>query len=343
MESAARYLDSPLAVEHLTSLDSLLRIEGEWARLHRASQIATPFQHPDWILPWAKRFAPNAIWAFAMRSGDGRLVGLLPLFRYERTGRQVVSMMGGGLSDHHELLCEPSFTDIVTRSLFDALSERSSDWDDCEFEQLARDSPLLSSTLPPSLVDREKSEGACSPIVQLPKAGEPLSTTIPGHQLARFRKYRRRAERLDSLRLVRADRNDCEEIFEVFLELHSSCWTARNQAGMAAEESIRAFHREVVRNMAESGSLRLYALRLGARDIASLYGFFDKARLYCYWQGYDPGLAELSPGMLLLGAVLEDAANEGARAVDFLRGEEDYKFRWGAKSVPAYERRIGKR
>lgn len=343
MEAAARHVDSTLTVEHLTSLDSLLQIEAEWARLHLASDIATPFQHPDWMIPWAKQFAPNAIWAFALRSKDGRLVGLLPLFRYERDGTRIISMLGGGLSDHHELLSEPCLTEIVTRSLFATLASCSSEWEICEFEQLAATSPLFLSKLPPELVDCAREEGAPSPLLQLPTREDPLAMSIPGHQLARFRKYRRRAERLDSLRLVRAHGGNCQEMFESFLGLHAACWKARNQTGMLAEEAIRAFHREVVCKMAASGSLRLYSLRLGTRDIASLYGFFDKGRLYCYWQGYDPELSPLSPGMLLLGAVLEDAAKEGARAVDFLRGEEDYKFRWGAKSIPAFKRRIGKR
>lgn len=343
MESAASHLGSVTTVEHLTSLDSLLHIEDEWAALHRASEIVTPFQHPDWMLPWANRFAPDAIWAFAFRSGDGRLVGLVPLFRYERERRRIVTFLGGGLSDHHELLALPDMTDIITRSFFDALIARSQDWDDCEFEQLAHESPLFASVLPPNLIEREKRKDTPSPVLHLPRPGAPLSSTVPGHQLARFRKYRRRAERMDSLVLVRADGDDCQAMFESFLELHGSCWRARNQAGMAADEAIRAFHREVVLKTAASGSLRLYALRLGTRDIASVYGFFDKGRLYCYWQGYDPEFSRMSPGMLLLGAVLEEAAKEGARSVDFLRGEEEYKFRWGAKGVPAYGRRIGKR
>jgi CelD/BcsL family acetyltransferase involved in cellulose biosynthesis len=38
--------------------------------------------------------------------------------------------------------------------------------------------------------------------------------------------------------------------------------------------------------------------------------------------------------------VIEEAVREGARAIDFLRGREDYKYRWGAKDRETVRRRV---
>jgi CelD/BcsL family acetyltransferase involved in cellulose biosynthesis len=43
---------------------------------------------------------------------------------------------------------------------------------------------------------------------------------------------------------------------------------------------------------------------------------------YCYLQGIDPEYASLSPGLLLVGLVLEDTQQNGIERVDFLRGDE---------------------
>ena len=46
----------------------------------------------------------------------------------------------------------------------------------------------------------------------------------------------------------------------------------------------------------------------------------------------------MSPGWVLIGAVIEQAAQEGKEAVDFLRGEEGYKTHLGG--VPRYVERL---
>jgi len=327
-----------LAVEHLTSLFALAKLEDEWRGILDSQDDATPFQHPDWILPWARRFVPNAIWAWSFRSQDGRLVGLVPSFRYERDDMRVVAMMGGGHSDWHDVIACRDWRFDIGRAFFAALERRRDRWDRCELEQLPEASPLLQTTLPADLVEESRTPHEPCPVLALPGQGASLAASVPGHQLARYRKYRRRAERLGELRLVRASERDAQRHFETFLRLHRARWQVREGTGEAPVVEHRDFHAEVVERTAARGSLRLYLLQLGTKDVAALYGFRSARTLHCYAQGLDPDFAKLGPGMLLVGAVIEEAFAEGAEAIDFLRGEEPYKFQWGAKSQPTYRR-----
>ena|SRR5438105_11909593 len=59
-----------------------------------------------------------------------------------------------------------------------------------------------------------------------------------------------------------------------------------------------------------------------------------------YLSGFDPALARFSLGTLLVGHAIEEAVREGAEEFDFLRGQEDYKYRWGAKDRLVYRRRF---
>ena len=43
----------------------------------------------------------------------------------------------------------------------------------------------------------------------------------------------------------------------------------------------------------------------------------------------DPTYAALSPGWVLVGRLIQWAIDAGRTEVDFLRGDEDYKFRLG--------------
>jgi len=59
-------------------------------------------------------------------------------------------------------------------------------------------------------------------------------------------------------------------------------------------------------------------------------------------QGYDPAFSRMSPGVLMLGMVIEDALASGARAIDFLRGREPYKYLWGACDRPGFKRLLSR-
>ncbi|RUX44983.1 GNAT family N-acetyltransferase, partial [Mesorhizobium sp. M7A.F.Ca.CA.002.09.1.1] len=51
---------------------------------------------------------------------------------------------------------------------------------------------------------------------------------------------------------------------------------------------------------------------------------------YAYLGGFDPAYAEESPGAILIGHAIVESIREDAREFDFLRGQEAYKYGWGA-------------
>jgi hypothetical protein len=69
-------------------------------------------------------------------------------------------------------------------------------------------------------------------------------------------------------------------------------------------------------------------MELGDRPIAFQVGFRCGNALWDYSKAYDPEYSRLSPGTMLIPAVLEYGYSGGYREYDFLRGEEPYKLRW---------------
>jgi CelD/BcsL family acetyltransferase involved in cellulose biosynthesis len=53
-----------------------------------------------------------------------------------------------------------------------------------------------------------------------------------------------------------------------------------------------------------------------------------------YNAGIDPDARELSPGVVLTGRYMRHAIETGKRRFDFLRGDEPYKYEWGATDEP---------
>ncbi len=103
---------------------------------------------------------------------------------------------------------------------------------------------------------------------------------------------------------------------------------------MLADPRVRAFHHDAMPGLLASGALRLQALRIGGQLAAVFYLLLGADRVFAYLGGFDPAFAYESPGTLLFAAAIEDAIREGRREFHFLRGEEAYKYAWGATDRP---------
>ena len=80
--------------------------------------------------------------------------------------------------------------------------------------------------------------------------------------------------------------------------------------------------------------MTLYFLLLDGERAASLLCFRYEDTVFVYNCGYDPRFSRLSPGLAVFARVIEEAMSDGYRRFDFLRGEEDYKYRLGAVNQP---------
>jgi CelD/BcsL family acetyltransferase involved in cellulose biosynthesis len=71
----------------------------------------------------------------------------------------------------------------------------------------------------------------------------------------------------------------------------------------------------------------------GRRIAAGVH--LETADGYLYFNaGVDLDARELSPGVLMVAKYIERAIAAGKRRLDFLRGDEGYKYIWGAVDEP---------
>jgi CelD/BcsL family acetyltransferase involved in cellulose biosynthesis len=95
--------------------------------------------------------------------------------------------------------------------------------------------------------------------------------------------------------------------------------------------AMRENFRATIRCAFEAGSLHLSFLEVGGKKAASYFSFDYRNQLWVYNSGMDRGYNEYSPGWVLLGELLQWANENGREAFDFMRGDEDYKFRFGGQ------------
>ncbi len=335
-----------LQAEGLCKAEDLERIRPEWAALWDRLDTASPFQSPDWLIPWWRHVGKGDLLAIALRDGGGRLVGLVPLYIYRQPqdGQRIVFPLGMGTTDHLDALIAPAWREAAMAAVFRRLAAQRDHWDRCEWPQLRPDSALLQAA-PPEGWAEERAEAEPCLTLRLPRSVEALREVVPKRMLQNLRTYRRKAERDGKLRWERAEERSLDRLFDAQLRLHQARWAARGEAGVLASEQVQAAHRDALPGLLRSGLLRLYALHLGAEIVATLYGLIDRPgakerRFYYYLGGFAPEFAALSPGTLVIGHAIEEAIREGVAVFDFLRGREGYKFLWGARETPTFCRRI---
>jgi CelD/BcsL family acetyltransferase involved in cellulose biosynthesis len=328
-----------LAIEEVTAGAELEALAPAWDDLWRRAPLATPFQAPAWLIPWWREIAGGELRVLAART-DGHLVGLLPLYlQHESEGGKLLPL-GIAISDYLDGLFEEGPEIIAAEAMLRHLAARD-DWRRCELHPLRPGTPLLEGRAPPGLTDEILAFEPCL-AVEVPVGARELRDVLPGKIRDNLGNYSRRAERAGRVSFETATAATLREFIEALFRLHDARWQQLGCPGVLADPAIRRFHRAAAPLLLSSGLLRLHALRLDERIIAVMYALHARGRAYCYLCGFDPEFGALSPGTLILGHSIWQAVREGAREVDFLRGQERFKYFWGVRERPCYGRMLNR-
>src|SRR4029077_10638982 len=116
-----------------------------------------------------------------------------------------------------------------------------------------------------------------------------------------------------------------------FIAFHQAKWGARGLfPPHAGGDASRVFIRRLFESFGPTGPLRLRFLTCGERRIGAAIDFDDGVTLSYYNAGLDPDARDLSPGVVMVAQHVQAAIALGRRRFDFLRGDEAYKYEWGA-------------
>ena len=103
------------------------------------------------------------------------------------------------------------------------------------------------------------------------------------------------------------------------------------------DEQMKGFFRAMAYALQPPGWLQLAFIEVDGQKAASMLNFDYGDAILVYNSGYDPQRhAHLSPGIVLLTYCIQHAVELGRARFDFLRGDEPYKYRFGAKDTKVY-------
>jgi CelD/BcsL family acetyltransferase involved in cellulose biosynthesis len=270
-----------------------------------------------------------------LRDPAGGLRGLLPLALPRSGHPRVCRIAGANLGDRFHPVCEPEAEADVAAAAGEALAEAPEPWSVVSLDHVLVDTPwveALGGATGRRLSSRSRI-AAPLPLIDLAthESWDAYLATRSSNFRQQVRRFARRAAREAEVRLRRTESAaELDADMSTFFALHDKRLGERGGSSFSAERA-RSFHVDFARAALEQGWLRLWILELDGSPAAAWYGWRLGERYSYYNSGFDPVFAALSPGLVLISAVIESAFEEGASEFDFLLGEESYKYRFAER------------
>ncbi len=324
-------------VRTLSEWDSFSK---EWNSLVENSASDVPFLRHEYLSTWWQtsgggEWAQGDLYIATACQPDGSLVGAAPLFfTQNRDGEAAMMLLGSiEISDYLDVIAHQEHLEDFVNALLDHLAgPQAPDWALLDWYNLVDSSP----TLPVIQAAAQARGWTCTieplehcPYIPLPGDWEKyLGEQVDKKQRHEIRRKIRRAEsNPEAVRWYIVDQEtEIDSAIEAFLQL-----MAHDPAKERfLTDAMRAQMRLSLRAAFQAGWLQLCFLEIGSVKAAAYLNFDYNNRLWIYNSGLNFNHRELSPGWVLLGYLLQWANENGRESFDFMRGDEEYKYRFGA-------------
>jgi len=310
-------------------------LQAEWDPLLQSAPIKHIFYTWEWQKTWWQAYEPGALRLIALRQG-GALVALAPLFIEDDGAQRVLRIVGCvDVTDYLDIIADEALLPAALAQLADLLVQRRAEYDRIDFCNIPAASPTC-KLLPPLLAERGfspqlRQQEVC-PIIELPNDWSGYLAQLDKKQRHEVRRKLRRAHAQGQAVdwYIVDDSHDLSRQVEQFLRLMAR--SDPEKAQFLQDKNHARFFRAIVPLLQARGWNQLNFLTMAGQPAAAYINFVYGDTVFVYNSGLDmETYARLSPGIVLLAYNIRHAIEQGYRRYDFLRGDEAYKYRMGAK------------
>lgn len=316
-------------------------LEAEWNPLLKRSRFDNFFSTYEWQTTWWDNLGEGDLWILALRRADNdALVGIAPFYRItlpEGTdaGKRQLNLVGCiEVSDYLDLIIEEGWEDAVYAAVLEWLhSPEAPEWDIfdlCNLPEVSTTYRQLPAMYAAAGLEVEIFQEDTAPQFELPRRFEDyLQNQVDKKQRHEIRRKQRRAEREANTGLILVGKQHVIEAeVDDFVALQRA---SREDKAQFMTPEMQRFFLAVAQRTLAMDVLRLFFLTIDGEKAATMFAFEYNRRFWLYNSGYDPQAhAQLSPGWVILAYVIEYAIAAGCQVFDFMQGNEEYKYRFGA-------------
>lgn len=318
-----------ITIEEWRGEQAFKPLAAEWDALAQRSSTNTPFQTLAYQRAWWRHLGRGALHVLAVRRDDA-LIGIAPLMIED--GR--VQFNGSKEeTDYLDLLAAPNDAPDVWQAVFDWLFRPEAPaWSVLDLYNVPADSstrPLVAQHAAARGLPCNESLAEVCPLIALPASFDAYLEQVDGKQRREIQRKLRRALGAEARLEVISDPQMLPAAVDDFLALLQQS-TPEKQAWLNPGRAS-VFH-AVAEAALAAGTLELLFVTVEGTRAAALFNFAYNGRFYVYNSGLAPdSFHALSLGVVISAQAIERAIALGAHTFDFLRGNEEYKYRFGAQ------------
>ena len=302
-----------------------------WDELCRSAE-AMPFSTPQFGEAWWSVFGEageSELELVGLENGTGELVGLAPL---KRCGSHWTFAGDHEVSDYLGPVAKRGQESRLVSAVFDQLDAAGAS--SAEFRGIEPGSDWVEAfdVAGERGWQVEVAEEAVCPTIEIDGGWDDYLGSL------RSRDRREVRRKLRPLRQLRGavgfeaveSPSDVAARMPEFLAMMAE---SRGDKAVFLTDEMRMFFERLSSSLSEAGWLRLYVMSVSGEAAAMVLCFVARNQLLLYNSGYAPKFRDLSAGLASKVLCIRDAVERGMSSVNFLRGDEPYKYELGGKDA----------
>ncbi|MBW4666317.1 MAG: GNAT family N-acetyltransferase [Cyanomargarita calcarea GSE-NOS-MK-12-04C] len=341
-----------MQIDIIDNFETFKKIRENWDSVYKADPQAQFFLSWVWLFGWLQMVhEPWFILAVKLDTNGSSYVAFFPLkiVLEQQDGGGFYTqlyMVGNSVADYTGLICLPGYEEEVIPA-FAAYIQQQLTWSIFNVQNILETDTRMSLFLRYFSEDRfefsqhsiqnqrEDTNNYIAPYVSLADDWEQyLQNYIGSNTRQKIRRFLRKIESSDEFDITHSDADNLESHIEILLGFWESKW--RDKKGDSCDV-IMNYVRAILHHCFENNCLYLGVLWKEDKPLGAIANFVDvhqKSMLF-FIIGRDETFKNPPPGLILHADAIRYAIKNGFKVYDFLKGNEEYKYSFGAK-----ERRI---
>ena len=334
-----------MQIKLITTDQELLELREAWNALLDEGANCVPFLRHEYLNTWwhtrgGGEWQDGRLTVLAGYDETDQLVGVAPLFQTKNLEGQLALMLLGSIqiSDYLDFIATPENLEPFLLAMLEYLTgPQAPEWELLDFYNLLDSSPSLDilRRLASQLgLKFDQQQLQVAPALQLPGDFDTYLANINKKQRHEIRRKIRRAEsgEADIRWYFVTEETDLDEKIDAFLRLMAS----NPEKDVFLTDVMRSQMRQSVHAAFQAGWLQLAFMEINGEAAAAYLNFDFDNRIYVYNSGLNFDFGYYSPGWVLLAYLIQWAIDNDRQVFDFMRGDEQYKYRFGGVDQYVY-------
>jgi CelD/BcsL family acetyltransferase involved in cellulose biosynthesis len=302
----------------------LAELESAWSEAWLRSE-ASIFQSYDWIRNWWDLCRADFDLRLGIAWRAGEIIAILPLVVHRWHGVRMLEWAAQSVSDYCDAI---GGSELAFEQLWNAICDKGG------FNIIRLKGVRPDAAIRPALSRligfAERPEDGCLRVVRQWPNGEAWYRSLNKKKRSNHVRGQRILEEMGAEpRLHQITTQPSPALISRLMDMKRQ-WLRANNLGFSRD--ILALP-VLVAALSKLGVLRIFTLRRGEEVIAASINAVQGNKMLAIFATYDSSVYRASPGIILMTAYTRWAFDHGIDVVDYLRGEEAYKFEFANDRV----------